>query len=427
MFSFWSAGAYESRYSCAMQDSVIRLGNLTLEPMQLLLGTAAFAAVLLLVLLVLVIVNMARRSEERAEKTALATQLDSELAELKGRLQTMAEITVTRQSELTRSLHERLDTVSHRMGQNLTENSRKTGESLTKLHERLAVIDTAQKNITELSSNVVTLQQILANKQQRGAFGQGRMEAIIEDGLPKGAFSFQATLSNGNRPDCVIHLPNAPDLVIDAKFPLEGFEALREARGAQDKKEATARVRQDVGTHINAIADRYLIPGETQDTALMFVPSEAVYVELHDSFAGLLQQAARARIVIVSPNMLMLAVQTMQAIMKDVKMREQAGLIQKEVSYLMDDVHRLRERVLKLQQHFGQAGKDIDLILTSSEKITSRGRKIETLDFEDAPDRLEAEKATPSRAKKAARARAGAKTPPKTNGNGKQPDLLAGE
>ena len=174
-------------------------------------------------------------------------------------------------------------------------------------------------------------------------------------------------------------------------------------------------MRQDVGTHITAIAERYLLAGETQDTALMFVPSEAIYADLHENFPAILQQAARARVVIVSPNMLMLAVQTMQAIMKDVKMREQAGLIQKEVAYLMDDVHRLRERVLKLQQHFGQAGKDIELVLTSSEKITSRGRRIETLDFEDEA------KAAPSRTRKKSSVAA------KRNGNGKQPDLLAGE
>ncbi len=398
-----------------MNDNLIRIGDLALDPMLLLLIVAGLSAILLLTLLMVVIVGVTRRGTEAAEKAAHASHLESELAELKGRLQTVAEISVSRQSELTRSINQRLDSVTHKLGQNLNESSRKTTESLSKLNERLAVIDTAQKNITELSSNVVGLQEILANKQQRGAFGQGRMEAIIEDSLPKAAYTFQATLSNNMRPDCLIHLPNAPDLVIDAKFPLEAFEALREARSEQAKKQTRTRVRQDVGTHITAIAERYLIAGETQDTALMFVPSEAIYADLHENFPAVLQQAARARVVIVSPNMLMLAVQTMQAIMKDVKMREQAGLIQKEVAYLMDDVHRLRERVLKLQQHFGQAGKDIDLVLTSSEKITSRGRRIETLDFDDET------KAAPSRTRKKSGVAA------KRNGNGKQPDLLAGE
>lgn len=419
MFLFWSQWKPNRVIAGEMDGNLIRIGGLTLDPVMLLLGIAGLAVLLLLVLLVVVSVNMSRRGRDASDRATQATQLEGELAELKGRLQTVAEISVSRQSELTRSINERLDRVTHRMGQNLTESARKTNDSLSRLNERLAVIDTAQKNITELSSNVVTLQAILANKQQRGAFGQGRMEAIIQDGLPKGAFSFQMTLSNSTRPDCVVHLPNAPGLVIDAKFPLEGFEALREAQADADRKQAAARVRQDVGTHISAIADRYLIAGETQDTALMFVPSESIYAELHENFPGLLQQASRARIVIVSPNMLMLAIQTMQAIMKDVKMREQAGLIQKEVSYLMEDVHRLRDRVLKLQQHFGQAGKDIELVLTSSEKISSRGRKIENLDFE------EESRAAAEQAKMPASARG--KTAVEGSGNGKQHDFLAGE
>lgn len=403
-----------------MNENAIRIGDITFDPTLVLIGLASFAAFMMLALLIVVIVNLSRRSDERGERAAQSSHLDAELAELKGRLQTVAEISVSRQSELTRSINQRLDSVTHRLGQNLNESAHKTTQSLSKLNERLAVIDTAQKNITELSSNIVGLQDILANKQQRGAFGQGRMEAIIEDGLPRGAYTFQATLSNNMRPDCIIHLPNAPDLVIDAKFPLEGFEAVREARNASEKKEAAARVRQDVGVHISAIAERYLIAGETQDTALMFVPSESLYADMHERFPDIIQKAARARIVIVSPNMLMLAVQTMQAIMKDVKMREQAGLIQKEVTYLMDDVHRLRDRVLKLQQHFGQANKDIEQVLTSSEKITSRGRKIETLDFDEEAKAQE-------QAKMPASARKKRKVTAKTNGNGKHQDLLAGE
>mgnify|MGYP000395092173 CR=1 FL=1 len=404
-----------------MNDLAIRLGDVTLDPVFLLLCVAGFSAFLLLTLIVVLIVGMARRAEEKADKASQSSQLDAELAELKGRMQTIAEISVSRQSELTRSINQRLDTVTHRLGQNLTENSRKTTESLSKLNERLAVIDTAQKNITELSSNMVSLQAILANKQQRGAFGQGRMEAIIEDSLPRGAYTFQATLSNNSRPDCLIHLPNAPALVIDAKFPLEGFEGLREAHSEEMKKQAVAQIRTDVNAHIRAIAEKYLIPGETQDQALMFVPSESIYAELHETFPKLLQASHRARIVIVSPNMLMLAVQTMQAIMKDVKMREQAGLIQKEVAYLMEDVNRMHERVLKLQTHFGQASRDIEQVLTSADKISSRSRKIETLDFDEAPGEIA------SCPKMPAKARRKQASSPRSNGNGKQADLLSGK
>ena len=175
----------------------------------------------------------------------------------------------------------------------------------------------------------------------------------------------------------------AAGVVIDAKFPLEGFEAFRTARAPEEKKEAARRVRIDVARHVDAMAERYFISGETQDTAILFVPSEAIYADLCEHFSDLVQKAHRARIVICAPNMLMLAVQTMQAILKDVKMREQAHLIQREVAKLMDDMGRFRERVLDLQRHFGQANQDIEKILTSSERIAQRGRKIETLEFEE--------------------------------------------
>jgi DNA recombination protein RmuC len=353
-----------------------QVGDFTLDPVLVLLGLLGLAVLALLVLVVIVAVHMSRRRREARES-------DAQLAELKGRLQTLAEISVTRHGELARAVNERLDRMTHRVGSDLTETARKTTDSIAKLHERLAVIDSAQKNLTELSSNMVSLQEILANKQARGAFGQMRMEAIIQDGLPKGAFTFQATLSNGKRPDCLLHMPNTKaGVVIDAKFPLEGFEAFRVARGPEEKKEAARRVRIDVGRHVDAMAERYFLPGETQDTAILFVPSEAIYADLAEHFSDLVQKAHRARIVICAPNMLMLAVQTMQAILKDVKMREQAHLIQREVSRLMEDMGRLRERVLDLQRHFGQANEDIEKILTSSERIASRGHKIENLEFE---------------------------------------------
>jgi DNA recombination protein RmuC len=368
----------------------IQVGNVALDPVLVLLGLLGFAALALLILVVIVAVHMSRRRREARES-------DAQLAELKGRLQTLAEISVSRHGELARAVNERLDRMTHRVGSDLTETARKTTDSIAKLHERLAVIDSAQKNLTDLSSNMVSLQEILANKQARGAFGQMRMEAIIQDGLPKGAYSFQATLSNGKRPDCVLHLPNTKaGVVIDAKFPLEGFEAFRVARATEEKKEAARRVRVDVGRHVDAMAERYFLPGETQDTAILFVPSEAIYADLAEHFSDLVQKAHRARIVICAPNMLMLAVQTMQAILKDVKMREQAHLIQREVTRLMEDMGRLHERVLDLQRHFGQANQDIEKILTSSERIASRGSKIENLEFEgDQANGAERDRGTP--------------------------------
>ena len=356
----------------------LRIGSVILDPVLVLLALAGLAVIALIALAITLAMHMARRRDE-------ASAHEAQLSELKIRLQTLAEISVTRHGELARAVNERLDRMTHRVGTDLNETARKTNDSIAKLNERLAVIDTAQKNLTELSTNMVSLQEILANKQARGAFGQMRMETIVKDGLPNGAYTFQATLSNGKRPDCLLHMPNASaSVVIDAKFPLEGFEAFRTARRDDEKKEAARRVRVDVARHVDAMAERYFIPGETQDTAILFVPSEAIYAELHESFEDLVQRAYRARIVLTSPNMLMLAVQTMQAILKDVKMREQAHLIQREVVHLMEDTGRLRERVLDLQRHFGQANADIEKILTSSERIGARGRKIEALEFEEA-------------------------------------------
>jgi DNA recombination protein RmuC len=354
----------------------IQVGSFTIEPELVLLVLVGLAVLALLVLVIVVLINIGKRRRE-------AEGHDAQLSELKVRLQALAEISVSRHGELARAVNERLDRMTHKVGTDLNETARKTTESISKLNERLAVIDTAQKNLTDLSTNMVSLQQILSNKQARGAFGQMRMETIIQDGLPKGAYTFQATLSNGKRPDCVLHLPNtSAGVVIDAKFPLEGFEAFRTARRDEEKKEASKRVRIDVTKHIEAMAERYFLPGETQDTAILFVPSESIYADLAEHFDDVVQKAHRARIMICAPNMLMLAVQTMQAILKDVKMREQAHLIQREVVKLVEDIGRLQERTLDLQRHFGQANADIEKILTSSERINSRGRRIETLDWE---------------------------------------------
>ncbi len=357
--------------------------GIIVDPVLVLLGLGATIVLAVITLIVVVWRGGAQRSRAEAAQLDAARMFETEAAELKGRLAAMAELSVTRQSELSRTIHERLDRIGHNLGSNIEETTRKTSENLAKLHERLAVIDNAQRNITELSTRVVSLQDILANKQQRGAFGQLRMETIIQDGLPKDAYSFQTTLSNGKRPDCLVHLPgSSAGIIIDAKFPLEGFEVLRSAHEEALRREALKRIRIDVGKHIDDIAGKYTLPGETQDTMLMFLPSESIYAELHENFPELLQKAHRARVVIVSPNMLMLAVQTMQAIMKDVRMREQAGLIQREVGTLMQDVNRLRERVLDLQRHFGLASTDVEKILTSTDKIAGRGRRIENLDLE---------------------------------------------
>src|SRR5262249_19280169 len=253
---------------------------------------------------------------------------------------------------------ERLHSVTHHLNLSMTTTRQHTVESLQKLNERLAVIDSAQRNITDMASQVTSLQGVLANKQSRGAFGQSRMEMIIQDGLPKDCYEFQATLTNKSRPDCVVHLPDGPPLVIDAKFPLEAVTAFREAKSEDDRKFAVARVRSDIAKHVGDIGAKYLIPGETQDMALMFVPSEAIYAELYDGFDDIFQKAYRAKVIIVSPSLLMLAIQVIQQIRRDARMREAAGRILKEVGLLVADVTRLKDRVENLDKHFGQANND---------------------------------------------------------------------
>jgi DNA recombination protein RmuC len=210
------------------------------------------------------------------------------------------------------------------------------------------------------------------------------MEAIIRDGLPPSAYAFQVTLSNRTRPDCVVALPGDPrGLVIDAKFPLEGFQALKEAAGDEAaRRAAMTRVRTDLSAHVKDIAEKYVSADETQDIALMFVPSEAVYADLHEHFEDVVQKAHRARVVIVSPSLLAMAIQVLQSLVRDARMRDEARVIQAEVGKLLDDVRRLGERVSRLDQHFRQASEDVAQIKVSSEKITKRGERIETLDFE---------------------------------------------
>jgi DNA recombination protein RmuC len=376
-----------------MQGIALIIGEHAISYLQLALGFG-LAVVVLLGWMVL---SLRRSSFERTLEAAAATERAREMddkvaemnrlqAELTSRMQTMAEIFGSRQSDMTRLMAERLDGLRTSMGQGLEASGKSTTESLQKLNERLAVIDSAQKNLTDLTSEVVTLKDVLSNKQARGAYGQGRMEAIVRDGLPASAYDFQVTLSNRTRPDCVISLPgDTRKLVVDAKFPLEGFTAFRTAESDEARKMAAARVRTDMGMHIKDIAEKYVAAEETQDMALMFVPSEAIHADLHEHFEDLVQRSHRARVVIVSPSLLALAIQVMQSLVRDARMRDEARVIQSEVAKLLDDVRRLGDRVEKLDNHFRQASDDVAQIRTSSDKIVKRGERIEALEFDDAP------------------------------------------
>jgi DNA recombination protein RmuC len=312
---------------------------------------------------------------------AVMAELARAQTDTAARLEAMIGMLASGQTRLQHAVNERLDSVSHRLGDSLEKTKQSTTENLQKLNERLAVIDSAQKNITDLATQVTSLQSVLSNKQSRGAFGQGRMEAIVQDSLPKGAYAFQHTLSNRTRPDCCVFLPDKRLLVIDAKFPLEGVTAYRDAKTEDERKAAAQRLRADVGKHVADIAEKYLIPGETQELALMFVPSESVYAELHDGFDDVVQKAYRARVVVVSPSLLMLAIQVVQQIQKDARMREAADQIRDEVGRLVKDVGLLGERVRKLQTHFNQANEDIRQSIVSIDKIESRGERIQHVEL----------------------------------------------
>jgi DNA recombination protein RmuC len=366
-----------------LNATVLQIGSRAFSLFEILLAAAALAFLLLIILTWLMIKSQRSRAQESLEQTRRTAELEFRLAELSGSLHGFAVQSQGMHDNLNRTLDERLDQVSQRVGYGLSEQAERTGESLMALHERLAVIDTAQANLMKLSSEVVGLKDILNNKQARGAFGQGRMEAIIQDGLHSRAYEFQATLSNGTRPDCLITLPDSElRLVIDAKFPLESYNALKSA-DQNARKTFETQMRIDVLRHVKDIAEKYHITGETHETAIMFVPSESIFADLHEHFEDVIQKAHRQRVILASPNVLMLLVQTMQAIVKDAAMREQAHLIKGEVVRILEDVTRLKDRTGDLKKHFDLAAADIEKITISSDRIMKRGLRMESLDLEE--------------------------------------------
>ena len=288
------------------------------------------------------------------------------------------------QTSMLKLMEQRLALVQQQMNENPHGSARRTAQSLGDLQQRLSVIDKAQDNITKLSSDVLSLQDILSNKQTRGAYGETQLNDIVTKALPSDSYTLQATLSNGNRPDCLIHLPNPPGhIVIDSKFPLESYEALRNAKTDRDLNEAAKFLRASIKKHIKDISSKYIIEGETADGALMFLPSEAVYAELHANFPELVREGFAARVWIVSPTTCMATLNTMRAILKDARMREQAGAIRRELGLLFQDVERLGTRVENLDRHFGQAVKDLSEIKISSDKAGRRARRLDNFDFEE--------------------------------------------
>lgn len=308
--------------------------------------------------------------------------------QLFGGLNSVSEAQAQQQAKTLQLMEQRLQTVSEMMNTNLNKSAHATAQSLGELHLRLKTIDKAQENITKLSGDVLSLQDILANKQTRGAFGEIQLTDIVSKALPSDSYALQHTLSNGKRADCLVRLPNPPGpIVIDSKFPLEAYEKLRGAKSDYELNEAARFMRTAVRAHIRAISEKYIIEGETADGAIMFLPSEAVYAELHANFPEVVREGFAARVWIVSPTTCMATLNTMRAILKDARMREQAGAIRKELALLYSDVDRLGTRVENLDRHFGQAAKDLADIKISADKAGRRAKRLDNFDFEElAPD-----------------------------------------
>ena len=303
---------------------------------------------------------------------------------LTGGLQTVSEAQAKAQLSMINMMEERLAKVQLQMNENLSHSSRRTAQSLGDLQQRLSTIDKAQEKITKLSGDVLSLQDILSNKQTRGAFGEIQLTDIVSKALPSDGFELQATLSTGKRADCLIKLPNPPGpIVIDSKFPLEAYEALRNASSETETSSAVRLFRTSVRKHIKDISEKYIVEGETADGAILFLPSEAVYAELHANFSDLVREGFSARVWIVSPTTCMATLNTMRAILKDARMREQAGAIRNELTLLYHDVDRLGVRVESLDRHFHQAAKDISDIKISADKAGRRAKRLDNFDFEE--------------------------------------------
>ena len=357
--------------------------------------------ILLLIIACLITFLITKKGGAKLASDATQTaQTDESFTGLKAQLEMLAQQSAASQSQmaeqlrnqeahLSKRLDAQLGSMSERLSQNLQKQTQNTHDNLKSLAERLAVIDAANQQITTLTTQVSSLQNILSNKTERGAFGEVQLENLVRDVLPPNAYLFQHQLSNGKRADCVLRLPNPPgDIVIDAKFPLEAWQQLQDASNEVDKALARKALGIAVKGHVKDIQDKYIIAGETAESACLFLPSEAVYAELHANMQGIIEDSYRARVWIVSPTTMMATLNTVRAILRDARMREQTALIQAEIITLIEDVARLDKRVENLGKHFGQAQKDIDDIQKSTGKITKRGKRIGEFDvIEDRSDK----------------------------------------
>lgn len=378
------------------------------------------AIILLVVVLLIIAVRRAGQSAELVNTVAGAMNrlandvnaLGQGQNQLAGNIQTVSDAQASAQVRVIQTMETRLAEVNaqvaerladnalksarsmadlqERMKESLTGSSEKTTQSLTQLQERLATIDKAQTNIEKLSGDVLSLQDILSNKQRRGMFGEIQLTDIVSKALPADAYALQATLSNGKRADCLVHLPNPPGpIVIDAKFPFEAYEALAAAETKPQQEVALRALGDAVKVHIKAISEKYIIEGETADGAIMFLPSEAVYAELHARLPQVVREGFNARVWIVSPTTCMATLNTMRAILKDARMREQTGEIRKALRMLHRDVELINEKAAKLETHLRQAGDDVAGVITAATRAGKRADRLDNFDFEELDPTVE--------------------------------------
>ena len=290
--------------------------------------------------------------------------------------------------QLTNKIDQRLEQISGKVGERLDEGFKKTNETFVNVMQRLATIDEAQKKIDSLTGSVVSLQELLGDKKSRGAFGEVQLEALVRNVMPSGAFEMQYTLSNGTRADCVLKLPQPTGLVaVDSKFPLENYHRMFEAGvNEADRSLAQKAFRSDIKKHVDAIASKYIIANETSDGAVMFVPAEAVFAEIHAYHAEVVEYANARRVWIVSPTTLMAVLNTARAVLKDVETRAQIHVIKESLARLAVEFGRFDERMRKLADHIRQANDDVEKIQVTGGKITQQFQRIEAADVEDKPE-----------------------------------------
>ncbi len=349
---------------------------------EMLAALQGAGAIIVILLLIFAVRGIFKPNENETKETL--RRLSQSQHELSGSLKQIADTQSRAHQQMIEYVEKRFDISQQQLNQSLGQTGAQTAKHLGELMQRLAAIDKAQDNIEKLSGDVIGLQDILSNKQTRGNFGEIQLAEIVANALPADSYTLQAVLSNNTRADCLIHLQHPPGpIVIDSKFPLEGYEALRNARDETQLRAAKTLFKSSIRKHIKDISQKYIIEGETADGAIMFLPSESVYAEIHANYPELAREGFSERVWIVSPTTCMATLTTMRAVMKDMRMREQATALRRELGVLVKDMKRLNDRVVKLDQHFGQAVQDIEAIKISTQKVTTRSTRLENLEFEE--------------------------------------------